>query len=69
MNEAELLAVLDERTGQIASDVQEIKVDLAAHFVRRDEFMPVRHVVYGMVGLILAAVAGALVMLVVRGGG
>lgn len=34
-------------------------------FVTKDEFNPIRNVVYGMVGLVLTAVAGALIRLII----
>ena len=34
-------------------------------FVTKDEFTPVKNVVYGMVGLVLTAVAGALIRLII----
>ena len=64
--ESKILTLLEERTGQIARDIAEIKADLRANFVRREEFQPVRNIVFGMAGLTLITVAAALLMLVVR---
>lgn len=40
---------------------------ISTHYVSREEFEPIKKIVYGMVGLILVAVVGALVSLVVKG--
>lgn len=34
-------------------------------FVTKDEFNPVKNIVYGLVGLVLVAVAGALIRLII----
>lgn len=47
-------------------DIREIKESLRQDLVHKDEFTPVRNVVYGMVGLILVSVIGAIVALVIR---
>jgi ABC-type uncharacterized transport system ATPase subunit len=51
--------------GEIKSAMKEIRED----FITRAEFEPVKRIVYGMVTLILTAVVGALIALVVQGGG
>lgn len=51
---------------QIKDDIIEIKGLLRGDFVRVTEFTPIKNIVYGMVGLILMAVLGALVALVVK---
>jgi hypothetical protein len=38
---------------------------LKMNYVRKEEFQPVRNIVYGMMGLIAVAVVGALIRLVV----
>ena len=62
------VAIMANDIAYIKGDIAEIKIffkDMKLHFVSRDEFAPVRNVVYGMVGIILLAVVGALVALVV----
>lgn len=59
-----LLARVDERTKNTASDVAEIKAaiqSLDQRFVSKTEFAPVRAIVFGAVALVLLAVLGALV--------
>lgn len=57
LHELEMRLVrLEERTHNLLS------------FVRREEFEPVKRLVFGLVSLILVAVVGTLVTLVVRGG-
>lgn len=47
---------------RIDQNIEELK----ARMVTQDSFFPVRNLMYGMVGLILSGVVGALLMLVLR---
>lgn len=49
----------------IKRDVGEIKKSLQDDYVTRDEFQPVRNIVYGLVTSILLTVLGAILALVV----
>ena len=40
--------------------------DQATNYVRKEEFQPIRMIVYGMVGVILLAFLSAIVVLVIR---
>ena len=57
----DLLIRIDERTKQLTFRFEEAK----RSFVRKEDFDPVKRIVYGMVGIILTAVVTALVALVV----
>jgi len=59
------IAVMVESIGTIKRDVSEIKEKLESHYVTKEEFDPIKKVVYGMVSLILVAVIGALLALVI----
>jgi hypothetical protein len=50
----------------IRRDLDEIKIKLDGSYVTKEEFQPVKNIVYGLVALILVAVVGALVALVVN---
>lgn len=50
----------------IKRDVADIKTRLDAQYVTVQEFEPVKKIVYGMVGLILVAVVGAIIALVIK---
>lgn len=59
--------------GRLASDIEYIKRDigeikdaLAQGYVTQEEFKPVKALVYGVAGIILTAVIGAIVALVVK---
>ena len=39
---------------------------VSSNYVSKEEFEPIKKIVYGLVGLILVAVVGALMALVVR---
>jgi hypothetical protein len=51
---------------QIKETLSKIEQQLEDDYVSRSEFMPVQRIVYGMVGIILVAVLGALITLVLR---
>lgn len=66
---ADLLARIDERTRAIQRDVNALRLDLDGlkqEFVTEKEFWPVRAIAYGLVGLILVSVIGAIVTMVLR---
>jgi hypothetical protein len=58
-------AVLQNDISYIKKDVSEIKEKMESHYVTKDEFEPVKKVVYGLVALILVAVVGAAIALVI----
>lgn len=59
MENNELLARIDERVSAMANDVTEIKTTLSMDYVTKEQFKPVRNIVYGVVSLIASAlVAG-----------
>lgn len=60
------IKVIQNDVGYIRDDVKEIKYSLQQNYVTKDQFDPVRKIVYGLVGLILVAVVGALLALVVK---
>ena len=75
-NTEQLLARIDERTARTERDVTDLRVEMRkglselksesiSNFVTRQEFQPVRAIVYGMVGVMMLAVLGALLALVV----
>jgi len=51
-----LLQRLDERTQLILAEIQQIK----RHYVRQEEFVPIRRVVYLTITTVLLGVLGAL---------
>ena len=50
----------------IQRDIAEINIKLDDKYVTKDEFIPVRNVVYGLVGIILLSVIGAILTIVLR---
>lgn len=63
------LSNLEVRFGYMQQDIADIKnsiKDDKTGYVSRVEFEPIKKIVYGMVGLILMSVMGALVALVIR---
>lgn len=60
------LAVILTKVGYIETEVNSVNKKLESEYVTKDQFEPVRNVVYGLVSLILVAVVGALVALVIR---
>jgi len=55
----EILAVLGSDVQYIKEDIRTIKTSLNQTYVTKNEFDPIKKVVYGLVGLILTAVVGA----------
>lgn len=63
------IAVLTEQVKTVATAVTKMdsKLDsLVNKFVTKEEFWPIKALVYGFTGLILVTVIGALIMLVLR---
>ena len=60
------LAVISTKVDYISQAVGEIKHQLESEYITKAEFAPIQKIVYGMVGLILVGVIGALLTLVLR---
>lgn len=63
------VARIDERTKALVVTVDELKAKMdesQSNYVTQAEFAPVRALAYGLVGLVLLAVVGAVLYLVVR---
>lgn len=59
------IAVMANDISYIKGEVQEIKEMVKSQYVTRDEFDPIRKLVYGMVALILSTVVLAIVATVI----
>lgn len=59
------LDVLANEMKHISRDVSDIKSTLRGSYVTKDEFEPIKKIVYGLVGLILVTVVGGLMGLVI----
>jgi Flp pilus assembly protein TadD len=59
------IAVIATKVESIENKVDEIGIKLEGHYVTKEEFDPVKKIIYGVVGLILTSVVGALLALVV----
>lgn len=71
MNEDEgqkLLSRLDERTLNISVALKKLSEDISSKYVTKEEFGPVKSIVYGMVGFILITFISGFVTLIVRRG-
>lgn len=64
-NEKTSLALIAQDIKYIQRDVMDIKSKIENDYVTREEFDPIKKIIYGLVTLILTAVVGALVGLVV----
>ena len=62
------IAVMAEQIQTMSKNVDEIKAKLENDYVTQDQFDPVKKIVYGLVGLILVTVVGALLALAIRPG-
>ena len=55
----------------IRDDIKEIKENVKSDkekYITKEEFAPVKSIAYGVVGLILTGVVGALMVLILKGG-
>lgn len=59
------LAVMQNDVTYIKEKLNAIDEKVSTHYVSKEEFEPIKKIVYGVVSLILVAVVGALVALVV----
>ena len=59
------LAVIQNDLTYIKEKLNAVDNKVSSNYVSKDEFEPVRKIVYGLVALILVAVVGALVALVI----
>ena len=59
------LAIMQTDLTYIKEKLNAVDNKVSSHYVSKEEFEPIKKIVYGMVGLILVAVVGALVALVV----
>lgn len=62
------LAVLDTKLDNVIDRLSNLDIKVSQHYVSKEEFEPIKKIVYGLVSLILIAVVGALLALVVNGG-
>lgn len=60
------IRVINNKLDYIQRDVIEIKTSIAFNYVTKEQFEPIQKIVYGLVGLILVAVVGALMTLIIR---
>lgn len=63
---AEMLYRIDERTSTLVRDFEEFKDLVNGAFITRNEFEPVKKLVYGLVTMILTGVMGAVIGLVIK---
>lgn len=61
------LALMQQDISYMKEKLDGVDQKISTHYVSREEFEPIKKIVYGMVTLILVAVVGALVSLVVKG--
>lgn len=55
-----------EAMADMKQDISDLKNELEGKYVTQEAFMPVQRLVYGLVGVVLLSVIGALVAIVVR---
>ena len=64
-NMAVALAVIQNDISYIKESLDEIKTSTEKKYVTKEDFDPVKRIVYGLVALILVGVVGALLALVI----
>jgi tetrahydromethanopterin S-methyltransferase subunit G len=61
------IALIQQDISYMKDKLDNVDQKISTHYVSREEFEPIKKIVYGMVGLVLVAVVGALISLVVKG--
>ena len=59
------LAVMDTKLDNVIDRLFTLDDKVSKHYVSKEEFDPIKKIVYGLVSLILIAVVGALLALVI----
>lgn len=74
-SQAVKIALIQKDVGYMKDKFDEVKEQLngmdtrlSSHYITKEEFEPVKKIVYGLVGVILLAVVGAVVSLVLTNG-
>lgn len=67
LNDRTNIALLQQDIGYIKEKVASIDLKLEKDYVTREEFEPIKRIVYGMVGIIMTSVLLAIILLVIRG--
>lgn len=62
----EILAIMELNIEYIKEEVTKVVDRVDKDYVTKTEFNPVRNIVYGMVGVILVAVLGALLKFIIK---
>lgn len=60
------IAVIATKVEAIEQSVQNIEEKLEGHYVTKEEFDPIKRLVYGVVGLILTSVVVAVLTIVIK---
>lgn len=60
------IALMANDLGYVRKSIDVLTDKIDKNYVTKDEFEPIRKLVYGMVGLILVAVVGAVMTLILR---
>lgn len=60
------IALMAQDIVYIKKSVDDLALKVDHNYITKDEFQPVKQLVYGLVGLILTAVIGAIMALVLR---
>lgn len=60
------IAVILTKLENIEQDISSMNKKLENNYITRDQFEPIKSVVYGLVSLILVAVTGAIISLVIK---
>ena len=60
-------SIIENKLDMVVDDIKDVQTTLRASYVTEDQFSPVKTVVYGLVGIILTAVIGAILTIVLTG--
>ncbi len=66
-NDSTKIAVVEQDIKYIKEKINAVDEKISKHYVTKEEFDPIKNIVYGVVSLILIAVVGALIGLIIQG--
>ena len=61
----ELLIRIDERTGRLQAELKQLGDKISTYYVRKEEFEPIKRLIFGLVAVVLMAIVAAVLRIVI----
>lgn len=62
-------SLIENKLNMVVDDIKDVQTTLRSSYVTEDQFSPVKTVVYGLVGIILTSVIGAILTIILTNKG